>query len=181
MSEKHYAEVLIDGVVYTLGGQEDEAYLRRVAAYLSEKIGEVRKQKGYSRMSAEYQNLLLQLNVADDYFKEKERGDLLEAQKNILEREAYSLKHELITTQMKLEALQKEQKKDLRAGGQPADAEAGETAGAEAAAASLGEESASLEGTAPAAEGDAAGPVQQTQETPGSSAGQEGGRRGRRH
>lgn len=177
MSEKHYAEVLIDGVVYTLGGQEDEAYLRRVAAYLSEKIGEVRKQKGYSRMSAEYQNLLLQLNVADDYFKEKERGDLLEAQKNILEREAYSLKHELITTQMKLEALQKEQKKDLRAGGQPADAEAG----AEAAAASLGEESASLEGTAPAAEGDAAGPVQQTQETPGSSAGQKGGRRGRRH
>ena len=179
MSEKHYAEVLIDGVVYTLGGQEDEAYLRRVAAYLSEKIGEVRKQKGYSRMSAEYQNLLLQLNVADDYFKEKERGDLLEAQKNILEREAYSLKHELITTQMKLEALQKEQKKDLRAGGQPADAEAGETAGAEAAA-SLGEESASLEGTASAAEGDAAGPVQQTQETPGSSAGQKGGRRGRR-
>lgn len=37
MSQKNYAEVLIDGVVYTLGGTEDEAYLRRVAAYLMKK------------------------------------------------------------------------------------------------------------------------------------------------
>ena len=43
MSDKNYAEVLIDGTVFTLAGTEDEGYLRRVAAYLNEKIGEVKK------------------------------------------------------------------------------------------------------------------------------------------
>ena len=33
---------------FTLGGTEDEAYLRQVAAYLNEKIGEVRKMDGFS-------------------------------------------------------------------------------------------------------------------------------------
>ena len=108
MSDKNYAEVLIDGTVFTLAGTEDEGYLRRVAAYLNEKIGEVKKVPGFSRMNADYQTLMVQLNLADDYFKEQERADILEAQKGILEKEAYSLKHELITTQMKLESLEKE-------------------------------------------------------------------------
>ena len=73
MSQKNYAEVLIDGVVYTLGGTEDEAYLRRVAAYLNEKIGTIKKQRGFSRQNADYQNLMIHLNIADDYFKEQER------------------------------------------------------------------------------------------------------------
>ncbi len=108
MSEKNFAEVLIDGVVYTLGGMEDEGYLRRVAAYLTEKIGEVRTLKGFNRMNADYQTLLIQLNLADDYFKEQQRAEDLEQQKSVLEKEAYSLKHELITTQMRLETLERE-------------------------------------------------------------------------
>ncbi len=108
MSDKNYAEVLIDGTVFTLAGTEDEGYLRRVAAYLNEKIGEVKRVPGFSRMNADYQTLMVQLNLTDDYFKEQERADTLETQKGILEKEAYSLKHELITTQMKLESLEKE-------------------------------------------------------------------------
>ncbi len=91
MSQKNYAEVLIDGVVYTLGGTEDEAYLRRVAAYLNEKIGTIKKQRGFSRQNADYQNLMIHLNIADDYFKEQERADMLSGQKALLEKEAYSL------------------------------------------------------------------------------------------
>lgn len=108
MSDKNYAEVLIDGTVFTLAGTEDEGYLRRVAAYLNEKIGEVKRVPGFSRMNADYQTLMVQLNLTDDYFKEQERANTLETQKGILEKEAYSLKHELITTQMKLESLEKE-------------------------------------------------------------------------
>lgn len=110
MSEKNYVEVLIDGMVFTLAGTEDEGYLRRVAAYLNEKIGEVKRVPGFTRMNADYQTLMVQLNLTDDYFKEQERADTLESQKGILEKEAYSLKHELITTQMKLESLEKELK-----------------------------------------------------------------------
>ncbi|MDD3253201.1 MAG: cell division protein ZapA [Lachnospiraceae bacterium] len=108
MEQKNYTEVLIDGTIYTLGGTEDESYIRKVASYLNEKIGTIRRLDGFSRQNSDYQMLMFQLNIADDYFKEQERADLLAEQKAALEKEAYSLKHELITTQMKQEQLEKE-------------------------------------------------------------------------
>ncbi|MCD8224855.1 MAG: cell division protein ZapA [Clostridiales bacterium] len=108
MDQKNYTEVFIDGAVYTLGGAEDERYLQKVAAYLNDKIAQVKQVAGFSRLSADYQTLLVELNLADDYFKEQEKASLFAEQKAVLEKDAYSLKHELITTQMKLEKLQEE-------------------------------------------------------------------------
>lgn len=108
MERKNYTEVLIDGRIYTLGGTEEEMYLQKVAAYINEKTGRIKKQEGFSRLSADFQAVMIELNIADDYFKEQERADRLAEQKAALEKEAYSLKHELITTQMKLENLEKE-------------------------------------------------------------------------
>lgn len=108
MDHKNYTEVLIDGRIYTLGGTEEEMYLQKVAAYINEKTGKIKKQEGFSRLSADFQAVMVALNIADDYFKEQERADRLAEQKAALEKEAYSLKHELITTQMKLEKLEKE-------------------------------------------------------------------------
>lgn len=108
MDHKNYTEVLIDGRIYTLGGAEEEMYLQKVAAYINEKTGKIKKQEGFSRLSADFQAVMVALNIADDYFKEQERADRLAEQKAALEKEAYSLKHELITTQMKLEKLEKE-------------------------------------------------------------------------
>lgn len=108
MDRKNYTEVLIDGRIYTLGGAEEEMYLQKVAAYINEKTGRIKKQDGFSRLSADFQAVMIELNIADDYFKEQERADRLAEQKAALEKEAYSLKHELITTQMKLENLEKE-------------------------------------------------------------------------
>lgn len=108
MDHKHYTEVLIDGTVYTLAGSEEESYIQKVAAYLNDKIGQVKKMKGFSRLSADDRALLIQVNISDDYFKEQERADILAEQKAALEKDAYSLKHEVITTQMKLESVQKD-------------------------------------------------------------------------
>lgn len=108
MSQKNYTDVLIDGTVYKLGGLEDESYLHRVAAYLNEKIGMLKRQDGFLRQNKDYQTLMIHLNLADDYFKEQERADLLAEQKAALEKETYSLKHELITTQMRIESMEKE-------------------------------------------------------------------------
>lgn len=108
MEQKNYTEVLIDGRIYTLGGTEEEMYLQKVAAYINEKTGKIKKQDGFSRLSADFQAVMMELNIADDYFKEQERADRLAEQKAALEKEAYSLKHELITTQMKLENVEKE-------------------------------------------------------------------------
>lgn len=108
MSQKNSTEVLIDGTIYTLSGSEDELYMQKIAAYLNDKIGKMKKNKGFGRLSGEYQALMVELNITDDYFKEQTRAELLSEQKSTMERDAYSLKHELITTQMKLESMQKE-------------------------------------------------------------------------
>lgn len=105
MTKKNYTEVLIDGRIYTLGGAENELYLQRVAAYISDKTIRLKKQEGFLKQSADYQSVMVALNIADDYFKEQERADALAEQKAALEKEVYSLKHELITTQMQLDHL----------------------------------------------------------------------------
>lgn len=52
--------------------------------------------------------VMTELNIADDYFKAVEWGEGMERQKNDMEKETYSLKHELVSTQMKLEAVLKD-------------------------------------------------------------------------
>ena len=108
MDTKHYTEVLIDGRIYTLGGTEDEGYMQRVASYINEMITTLKRQEGFTKQSAEYQTAMVELNMADDYFKAREQIAKLERLKHEMEKEVYSLKHELVTTQMKLEAANKE-------------------------------------------------------------------------
>ncbi len=108
MNSRNYTDVIIAGKIYTLGGYESEEYLQRVAAYLNGKLAELRKLDGFLRQSPDYQNILLQLNVADDYFKAEGKLSQLEAQAEEQERELYRLKHQLVTTQLKLEEMKKE-------------------------------------------------------------------------
>lgn len=122
MSQKNQMEVLIDGRIYKLSGAEEEMYLQKVAAYLNGKIGKLREEEGFSRLSADYQAVLLQLNIADDYFKEEERANRLENEKSDLEKEIYSLKHELITLQMKMEKLLKGQSESMESSEVPTEA-----------------------------------------------------------
>ena len=105
---KNYTEVLIDGKIYTLGGTEDEHYLHRVAAYINEKITMLKSRKGFIRQSAEYQQAMIELNLADDYFKAIDRAAAAEKRREDMEKESYSLKRELVNLQMSQENLQKE-------------------------------------------------------------------------
>ena len=51
--------------------------------------------------------MLVQLNIADDYFKAKKQIDLLEQDLKAKDNELYDLKHELIATQIKLDNVSK--------------------------------------------------------------------------
>ncbi len=104
MDSKNYAEVLIDGNVYTLTGTEEKSYFQKVAGYINDKIDKMRQRPGFAKQSADYQNVMIELNIADDYFKTLEQVSVMEKQKSDMEREIYSLKHELVSTQMKLES-----------------------------------------------------------------------------
>ena len=106
MSSKNKTEVLIDGKIYTLSGYESEEYLQRVATYINNKLAELKKLD--ARLSQELKSILLELNVADDYFKAKNQVEMVEEELAQKDQELYDLKHELISTQIKLEDAAKE-------------------------------------------------------------------------
>ncbi len=107
MASKTNAEVIIDGKVYTLAGFESEEYLQKVASYLNGKIGELSSMDNWIKLSTDYRNILLQINMADDYFQAQREASELKAEVEQKEKDVYDLKHELIATQMKLEQTEK--------------------------------------------------------------------------
>ncbi len=107
MASKTDTEVIIGGKVFTLSGYESEEYLQKVASYINNKIADYNKMDGFKRQPLDTQNVLLQLNIADDYFKAKKQVEMLEAQLSDKEKELYDIKHELIATQIKLENTEK--------------------------------------------------------------------------
>ncbi len=110
MASKTDTEVIIFGKVFTLSGYESEEYLQKVASYLNNKMLEYSRVDGFKRQPSETQNVLLQLNIADDYFKAKKQIELLEEDIRLKEKDLYDLKHELITSQIKLENNEKNMK-----------------------------------------------------------------------
>lgn len=107
MAVKTDTEVIIGGKVFTLSGYESEEYLQKVASYINNKMNEYNKVDAFRRQPFERQSVLLQLNIADDYFKAKKQIDMFEEEIKAKEKELYDLKHELISTQIKLENLEK--------------------------------------------------------------------------
>ena len=107
MSTKTDTEVIIACKVFTLSGYESEEYLQKVASYINNKVAEYNKVDSFKRQSLDTQNVLLQLNIADDYFKAKKQISLLEEELQNKEKEMYDLKHELIASQIKLENTEK--------------------------------------------------------------------------
>ena len=107
MASKTDTEVIIGGKVFTLSGYESEEYLQKVASYINNKIAEYNKIDGFKRQPIDTQNVLLQLNIADDYFKSKKQIEMMEEQLSEKEKELYDLKHQLIATQIKLENAEK--------------------------------------------------------------------------
>lgn len=107
MSSKSDTEVLIGGKVYTLSGYEGEEYLQRVAAYINNKINEFNQMEEVRRFTVDMKATLVELNIADDFFKAKERIEKLEQDLEMKEKEIYDLKHELISEQIKVEANEK--------------------------------------------------------------------------
>lgn len=108
MSAKNKTQVIIAGKIYTLSGYESEEYLQRVASYLNGKISEFKSMEGYSRLSPDLRNIMLNLNMADDYFKMKKKIEDLERELLAKDKEVYDFKHELITAQIKLENAEKD-------------------------------------------------------------------------
>ena len=106
--ESEVTEVLINGKAYSLSGA-DSTYIQKVAAFLNRKLAQVKGAQGYNHMSEEYRNLLLDLNICDEYFRALADIEELRASMNEKDRELYSVKHDIVGTKLKLEAALKQQ------------------------------------------------------------------------
>ena len=91
----------------TLSGYESEEYLQKVASYINNKLAEYGRVESFRRQPVDTQHVLLELNIADDYFKAKKQIDRMDEDAASREKELYDLKHELIAAQIKLENTEK--------------------------------------------------------------------------
>ena len=107
MSLKTSADVLIGGKIYTLSGYESEEYLQRVANYINSKLNEFDEMENFRRFPADMKSTLLELNIADEYFKAKDQAEKLEETLREKEKEIYELQHDLISAKIQVESSEK--------------------------------------------------------------------------
>lgn len=108
MAMKNTVEVVIDGKVFRISGFESPEYLHQVAAYINDKLAQFQKVEGYRKQNMDQKQLMLNMNLADDFFKAKHQADKLSAELEKKEREMYGLRHDLIEAQLSRERLEKE-------------------------------------------------------------------------
>lgn len=105
MAMKNAAEVVIAGKVFRISGFESPEYLHQVAVYINEKLAEFQKLESYRKQSADQKQLMLNMNLADDFFKAKRQADKLSSELEKKDREMYGIRHDLIEAQMDKEKL----------------------------------------------------------------------------
>ena len=103
MAEKNTVQVLIGGKIVRLSGYESEDYLERVASYMNHKLDEMSTLNGWRRMTNDQKNTLIALNIADDYFKAREKAEDLEEELQAKDKELYDLKQELVSLQVRMD------------------------------------------------------------------------------
>lgn len=104
MNSRNDVQVIINNKHYTLCGYESDEYMQKVAAYINTKYGELRLQEGFNNLDSEMRNVLLAINLVDDYYKAKKQVDELEATNEQKDKEIFDMKHELIALQTQLES-----------------------------------------------------------------------------
>ena len=103
MALKSDTEVILGGKVYTISGYESEEYMQKVASYINNMFNEFAANEAFRKANVEQQGVLMQINIADAYFKEANKLAASQETISAKERELYDVKHELVNAQMKLE------------------------------------------------------------------------------
>lgn len=105
--EKRKMEVIIDGKVYTLAGDEPEEYMQRIASYVNNKIQELKEVPSYKKLNKDLQSVLLALNISDDLYKTKELLKMMKEEYDKKDKEIYDKNQEILTVKMQSETAKK--------------------------------------------------------------------------
>lgn len=105
--DKKEMQVIINKKLYTLCATESEEYIQKVVAYLNGKFEEMNAISGFDKMPFDYQNIMLSVNIVDEYMKMKEKISLFEAEMKEKDKIIFDLRHENIDIKMKEETTKK--------------------------------------------------------------------------
>ena len=111
MKTRNDVVVTINNKEYVIAGYESDEYLQKIAAYMNRKYKEFKEQPFYGRLNSDMRTIMLEINMADDYFKAMDDVSMLEEQLLNDSQEIFRLKHELMNTEKKLKQVQEELKK----------------------------------------------------------------------
>lgn len=106
MDKKNRFHITLAGKTYTLTGQESNEYLKCVSDYIENKYSEYSSNLTFRTQPMDMQHIILQVNIADDYFKCREQ---LAIQTRKLEEQAakvQELQSSLVSMQVKYENLE---------------------------------------------------------------------------
>lgn len=101
MKSKNDVEVLINGRKYTICGFESAEYLQKVATYINGKYAEFKNQDYYYSLDMDLRNILLAINIADDYFKSEHENQALVRDNERKDKMVLDMKHEVLAVQSK--------------------------------------------------------------------------------
>ena len=101
-------EVIINNKRYTISGYEREEYLQKIASHINSKYAQFRTHENYNHMDSEIRNVLMQINLADDYYKAIRQKSDLEAELERKEKELFEVKHLLVEMQAQNDDLTKQ-------------------------------------------------------------------------
>lgn len=108
MAVKNNVNVIIGDRMYTLSGYEEKEYLEQVASYLNNKIDEEKSLDYYNKLSQDMRTVLLELNIANDYFKARDHVVSNEENMKHKDQEITNLKHELVANQLETKDLKEQ-------------------------------------------------------------------------
>ena len=111
MNTKNDVEVIINGKQYTLSGYESSEYLQKIANHINDKIAEFKEQDGYLRLDTEMKNILLAINLSDEYYKALKDSNDIKKENEEMEKEIFDIKHEMLTMQSELDKANEKIKK----------------------------------------------------------------------
>ncbi|MDO5293487.1 MAG: cell division protein ZapA [bacterium] len=105
MSQKTDVEVIINNKKYVICGSESAEYLEKIASYINRQVAALKSEEWYRSLEFDMKNVLLDINIADDYFKAKERINEMQQIQDETNKDLFELKHEIISKQTKLDEL----------------------------------------------------------------------------
>ena len=97
---------MIDGKVYRIGGGSEE-HLQKVASYVDGKIRELKLMPGYEKLTTEYKDILLAINITEELFKVQEQLDIYNQENLDYTREVERMKHDIVDKDMRIDTANK--------------------------------------------------------------------------